>query len=93
MRPVVSLSVCMCLCVLDVTMRSAKTDEPIEIEEMSFGAWTRVGLKIRVLSGVLPPGEATIWGTYPGRLRGAHKLPQRVRAEPGRQTYFGAFQK
>jgi len=57
MRPlatVVVLSVCVFVCLLNTTVRRAKTDEPIE---MSFRLWTRMGPRNHVLGTSPDPHE------------------------------------
>ena len=51
----VRLCVYLCLCqhvsLLDITVRPTKTDEPIEIDDMPFELWTRMGPRNHVLDG------------------------------------------
>jgi len=49
------------VCLFDIAMSCAKTDEPIE---MPFGMWTRVSPRNHVLGGGAadPPGQAVIFG-------------------------------
>ena len=70
MRPVVadvSWSVYLFICLLDITVSCAKTDELIE---MSFGKSTRVGLRNHVLGGDPGPRRkrAILGGTPAMRL-------------------------
>ena len=44
MRPIVTLCA-LCVCLLDIAMSCAKTDEPIDM--LLFGMWTRVEPRIR----------------------------------------------
>jgi len=54
--------VCVSVFVMVITMSCADSVEPIE---MSYGVWTRVGARNRVLGGVrIPPEEGVILGAY-----------------------------
>ena len=48
----------MSVCLLDVTVSSTKTAEPIK---MLFGMWARVGLK-QCVRALIPPGKEQFWG-------------------------------
>jgi len=63
MRPIVTLCA-LCVCLLDIAMSCAKTDEPIDM--LLFGMWTRVEPRNHGLDGGRDPsGERTVfWGRW-----------------------------
>jgi len=92
--------VCVCVCLLDITVSCAETDGP---SKMPFGVWTSVGRGNHVLSGGrIPHGKGQLWGEgrpvqtlllWPGPagdidrlLRGAHQQRGVRRKDAGSAT-------